>query len=86
MADDAGKGLNFGWSAFEGTHRYNDDQSPDGAVGPVFEYAHGRRLLGQRRLRLPRRRDPGAATAGTSTATTATGALWSVVDAAGKAG
>jgi glucose/arabinose dehydrogenase len=40
-ADGGGRGANFGWSAWEGTHRFNDDQSPDGAVPPVFEYAHG---------------------------------------------
>ena len=40
VADGAGKGTNYGWSAFEGRARYNDDQSPDGAVGPVFQYTH----------------------------------------------
>lgn len=43
---DAGKGLNFGWSAFEGTKRYNDDQPADGTVGPVYEYRHGDALGG----------------------------------------
>ncbi|MGB0113461.1 MAG: PQQ-dependent sugar dehydrogenase [Ilumatobacteraceae bacterium] len=38
---DAGKGLNFGWSAFEGNEAFNEDQSPDGAVGPVYTYDHG---------------------------------------------
>ena len=39
--DGGGRGMNFGWSAFEGTHRFNDDQ-PDGDVTmPIFEYAHG---------------------------------------------
>ena len=37
---DAGKGLNFGWSAFEGTARYNKDQPATGTVGPVYEYRH----------------------------------------------
>ena len=36
-----GRGANFGWSAFEGTHRFNDDQSADGVTMPIFEYAHG---------------------------------------------
>ena len=36
-AAGGGKGLNFGWSAFEGTNRYNDDQPADGTVGPVHE-------------------------------------------------
>lgn len=40
-ADGGGRGVNFGWSAWEGNHRFNDDQSPDGATAPVFEYAHG---------------------------------------------
>ena len=38
---DAGKGLNFGWSAFEGRDRFNDDQSPDGVVDPIYTYDHG---------------------------------------------
>ena len=40
-ADGGGRGLNFGWSAFEGTQRYNEDQSPDGATPPIHEYEHG---------------------------------------------
>lgn len=40
-ADGGGRGVNFGWSAWEGTHRFNDDQSPDGATPPIFEYPHG---------------------------------------------
>ena len=40
-ADGGGRGLNFGWSAFEGTQRYNDDQPPDGATPPIHEYEHG---------------------------------------------
>ena len=32
---DAGKGLSFGWSALEGTHRYNDDQPTDGQTDPI---------------------------------------------------
>jgi glucose/arabinose dehydrogenase len=39
--DGGGRGVNFGWSAWEGTHRFNDDQSPDGATPPIFEYQHG---------------------------------------------
>ncbi len=30
--------LNFGWSAFEGTERFNSDQQAPGAIGPVFVY------------------------------------------------
>ena len=40
-ADGGGRGLNFGWSAWEGSHRYNDDQSPDGVTQPIHEYQHG---------------------------------------------
>lgn len=39
-SDGGGRGTNFGWSAFEGTHRFNDDQSADGVTMPVFEYSH----------------------------------------------
>lgn len=37
---DAAKGANFGWSAFEGFERFNDDQSADGALAPLFVYDH----------------------------------------------
>jgi glucose/arabinose dehydrogenase len=39
-ADGGGRGLNFGWSAFEGNHRFNSDQSPDGVTQPIHEYEH----------------------------------------------
>jgi glucose/arabinose dehydrogenase len=39
--DGAGRGTNFGWSAFEGTHRANTDQPTAGAQPPVYEYPHG---------------------------------------------
>jgi glucose/arabinose dehydrogenase len=39
--EGAGRGANFGWSAFEGNHRFNNDQSPDGVTMPIFEYQHG---------------------------------------------
>ncbi len=39
--DGAGRGVNFGWSAYEGTHEYNGDQPTDGATMPVYEYEHG---------------------------------------------
>jgi glucose/arabinose dehydrogenase len=41
VADGTGRGVNFGWSAWEATHRFNNDQSPDGATPPIYEYAHG---------------------------------------------
>jgi glucose/arabinose dehydrogenase len=40
-ADGAGRGANFGWSAYEGTHRFNDDQVAADAIDPVIEYQHG---------------------------------------------
>jgi len=42
-ADDglnAGRGVSFGWSAFEGNDRFNDDQRTDGHTPPVFVYSH----------------------------------------------
>ncbi len=39
--EGGGRGLNFGWSAFEGTRRANDDQPADGVTPPIFEYEHG---------------------------------------------
>ena len=39
-SDGGGRGLNFGWSAWEGNHRFNDDQSPDGVTPPIHEYEH----------------------------------------------
>ena len=38
---NAGRGVNFGWSAWEGTHRFNDDQTADDSLLPVHEYPHG---------------------------------------------
>ena len=41
-ADQGGaRGANYGWSAFEGNHRYNTDQPEDGVTQPIFEYTHG---------------------------------------------
>jgi glucose/arabinose dehydrogenase len=40
-ASGAGRGVNFGWSAYEGTDRFNDDVSGDNVVMPVHEYEHG---------------------------------------------
>ncbi len=37
---DAGKGLSFGWSAFEGDARYNEDVSPKGHTPPIATYSH----------------------------------------------
>lgn len=42
----AAAGANFGWDAFEGFHRYEDDNSgtpdPGGAVKPIMAYSHNR--------------------------------------------
>jgi glucose/arabinose dehydrogenase len=35
-------GNNFGWSAFEGTERFNEDQSAPNAVPPIFTYGRDR--------------------------------------------
>jgi glucose/arabinose dehydrogenase len=37
-ADDVLSGANFGWSAFEGTARFNEDQEAPNAVEPVLTY------------------------------------------------
>ena len=36
----AARGANFGWSAYEGTHRHNRDVSARDAIDPVHEYPH----------------------------------------------
>lgn len=33
------RGANYGWAAFEGSHRFTGD-APRGAVGPIYEYSH----------------------------------------------
>ncbi len=38
---DAGKGLSFGWSAFEGDERFNDDVPAEGHTPPFATYPHG---------------------------------------------
>ena len=63
---------NFGWSAFEGTQRFNSDQEAPGAIAPVLEYGRdGGQLLGHRRLRGPRSGARRRSSAATSTATSA---------------
>lgn len=37
---NAGRGVDFGWSAFEGFERFNEDQPVADAVPPLFVYAH----------------------------------------------
>jgi glucose/arabinose dehydrogenase len=37
----AARGLSFGWSAWEGFHRANEDQPAAGHLLPVYEYPHG---------------------------------------------
>ena len=36
----AGKGVNFGWRRFEGTHVYNPSTPTPGAVPPIYDYGH----------------------------------------------
>ncbi len=38
-ASGAGRGVNFGWNVWEGTHGYRDGDAT-GAVPPVFEMSH----------------------------------------------
>lgn len=40
-SEGGGRGANFGWSALEGTHPYNADQSAEGTTLPIHEYQHG---------------------------------------------
>ncbi|TMK73140.1 MAG: PQQ-dependent sugar dehydrogenase [Actinobacteria bacterium] len=40
VARGKGLGANFGWSAYEGFDRFNDDQQAPNAVPPVFVYSH----------------------------------------------
>ena len=40
VAAGAGSGANFGWSAFEGNQRFNDDQEPADAIEPVLVALH----------------------------------------------
>lgn len=35
-----GRGANLGWSAYEGTHRFNTDVSASESLTPVYEYSH----------------------------------------------
>ena len=37
----SGRGVSFGWSAFEGSHRFHDDQADTGHTPPLYEYEHG---------------------------------------------
>ena len=39
--EGGGRGLSYGWSAYEGTTRFNDDQPADGHELPFFVYPHG---------------------------------------------
>lgn len=36
-----GRKSNFGWSAFEGSYKFNADQSAPMALKPIYEYKHG---------------------------------------------
>jgi glucose/arabinose dehydrogenase len=39
-AHPGGRGTNFGWSAWEGSRRFNTDQPETGTLMPFLEYAH----------------------------------------------
>ncbi len=75
-----GRGLNFGWPVFEGSHCFANDPCDDaGMVIPVAEYSHERGLFDHRRdSSTGGARSPGS-TATTSTGTTAAGWIRSVV-------
>ena len=36
----AGRSVDYGWSAFEATHRFNEDEPAGTPVEPIFEYSH----------------------------------------------
>ncbi len=36
-----GRKTNFGWSAFEGSYKFNADQNAPTALKPIYEYKHG---------------------------------------------
>jgi glucose/arabinose dehydrogenase len=40
VAEGAGKGANFGWSAYEGSDRFNKDQQAKDRITPIYEYRH----------------------------------------------
>jgi glucose/arabinose dehydrogenase len=40
VGEGKGRGANFGWSAFEGEDRSNEDQTASGAIPPVLTYTH----------------------------------------------
>ena len=40
VARGRGRGANFGWSAYEGLDRFNDDQQATNALPPVLVYGH----------------------------------------------
>jgi glucose/arabinose dehydrogenase len=37
----AGRGMNFGWAAYEGTHVHDQNQVRGGETPPLFDYPHG---------------------------------------------
>ena len=67
---DAGRGANLGWDEMEGTQPFEGGENPDGRRAADLRVRPRRGLLGHRRLRVPRRGDPGSR-APTSSPTTA---------------
>ena len=57
---DAGRGDNFGWNRLEGTHRFRGSATCRRGPARVRAIPRRRRVLGDRRLRVPRNGDPGA--------------------------
>jgi hypothetical protein len=39
-APGRGRGVDYGWDSYEGTHRYAGEPDRGGTVKPVFEYSH----------------------------------------------
>ncbi len=57
LGRDAGKGANLGWNEMEGSKPYQGGTAPAGAIAAGVRLPPQRRqLLGDRRLRVPRRR------------------------------
>ena len=40
LTQGGGRGVSFGWSAYEGTHRFNPDVSSPNSIQPIYEYPH----------------------------------------------
>ena len=54
VAKGEGSGANFGWSAYEGTNRFNKDQKAPDAIKPVLTYGRDQGCSVTGGLRRPR--------------------------------